>query len=75
MGDDYAWRIRAEAALRCCESNHQPAYRRGRVAGQRDVERDCQLAYANGMRHGVLRALIVVAALGLCALTLRGRGR
>lgn len=70
---DDTWRQRAEAAIRCCESGHAPAYRRGRVAAQEDAIAELWRGIRIGERRGARTALVAVALLGIAAVALRDR--
>lgn len=74
LTEDYEFRQRAEAAIRCCETGHRPAYRKGRLAGQDDHFDAINRAHRAGQRRGAIRALVVVAGLGAFALWFGRRG-
>lgn len=67
----YEQHLKGEAAIRCCETGHAPAYRDGRLKGQEDIERASRRAHRAGQQAGAVRALIAVLGLGIAALWLR----
>lgn len=72
--DAYEALIERDAAVRCCETGHRPAYRRGRIAGQRDIERASARGVRIGQRQGATRALVACLGLLVAAMWL-GRKR
>lgn len=65
--EDYAYRLRADAAIRCCETGHRPAYRKGRIAADVDALAELRRGIGIGRREGAVRALAGVLALAVLA--------
>ena len=70
----YEARQEADRAIRCDESGHRPAFRRGVLVGRQDRFDAVRRAYRTGRHHGATAALGGVVLLVAGAWAMRRRG-